>query len=143
MAVSITRKWVVRILIVAVLVTGVAFLERLREKAQQRSIRYACVSNMQNICMAGSLWAEEHGGRFPTNLVCLSNELSAPKLLCCPADPSRSSATNWASMTADNISYELLAPGLAITNTSTVVICCMIHGTVGYADGNVEIRVQH
>jgi len=93
---------------------------------------------MREIGTAGYVWAEDHGGHFPGNFVCLSNELMSTKYLACPADPKRASAANWSQITAENISYELLAPGLPITNTSTVVIRCMIHGTVGYADGRIE-----
>jgi hypothetical protein len=133
-----TRKWKICISTVAVLVVAFPILSHFQKKMLARSIRRSCVNNMVEIGIAGRVWAEDHGGRFPTNIIYLSNELSAPKLLCCPADPIKRSATNFTYITADNISYELLAPGLAITNTNTVVYRCMIHGMLGYADRRIE-----
>ena len=134
----ISRKWKVRISTAIVLAIGIAVLEHFREKAQQHSIRLACLNNMVEIGTAGRLWAEDHGGRFPTNFVCMSNELSTPYILRCPLDPDRRAATDFVNITVQNISYELLAPGLSITNTNTVVYRCPIHGLLGFADARIE-----
>ena len=45
--------------------------------------------------------------------------------------------TNWATFTANNCSYEIVAPGIYKTNTNVVFLRCKIHGYVGYSDGRV------
>jgi hypothetical protein len=68
--------------------------------------RISCVNNLKQIGLAYSLWAGDHGGRFPMNVSVtnggtaelvrtgdawktfqvMSNELLSPKILVCPAD---------------------------------------------------------
>jgi len=67
----------------------------------------------------------------------MTNELSWPKILFCPADHLHQPMTNWATFTANNCSYEIVAPGIYKTNTNVVFLRCKIHGYVGYSDGRV------
>jgi len=47
--------------------------------------RPSSVAQLRNtvvaVCLAGRLWAEDHGGNFPTNFTCMSNEM--PQNLSC------------------------------------------------------------
>ena len=73
---------------------------------------------------------------MPTNFPSLTNESILPDLIC-PADHSRHPATNWASFSAANCSYELVTPGLRQGEPNGVCLRCKIHGYKGYADGRL------
>jgi hypothetical protein len=83
-----------------------------------------CISNLRQMGTAFRLWADDHANRNPMQVstndggameyatqgeayrvfLCMSNELSTPKLVCCPADM-RDPATNFASLITSNVSY--------------------------------------
>jgi type II secretory pathway pseudopilin PulG len=93
-------------------------------KAKGRAQRTGCVSNLKQMGLSFRIFANDNGEQYPfavstTNggakeLVApgatflqfraMSNELSTPKVLTCPADH-RKRATNWSSVTESNISY--------------------------------------
>jgi prepilin-type N-terminal cleavage/methylation domain-containing protein/prepilin-type processing-associated H-X9-DG protein len=92
---------------------------------------YTCVSNLKQIGLAYRIWEGDNGDKFPMqvsvtnggtmelfssgsqfsqfaflNFVAMSNELSTPKFLHCPADPNHIAAANFATGFSDtNISY--------------------------------------
>jgi prepilin-type N-terminal cleavage/methylation domain-containing protein/prepilin-type processing-associated H-X9-DG protein len=95
---------------------------------KRQPFRVSCIYNLHQIGIAYQLWAGDHGDKYPveisdTNaqdgtmelvvtgnvvrmLQDMSNELSTTKILVCPADTSRSNATDFMSdFTAKNISY--------------------------------------
>lgn len=98
-----------------------------------RAYRINCVSNLKQIGIAYQLWEEDHGDKYPmavsaTNggameplaqgnvgagFLVMSNELSTPKILLCPADTLRVRATNFSNLHNSNISYFV---GLNVTN---------------------------
>src|ERR1035438_185155 len=58
-----------------------------------------CASAITSICLSAHLWAGDNGGLMPTNFICMSNEISAPKILSCvPAR--RGPAEDWGGFTA-------------------------------------------
>ena len=90
------------------------------------SHRIACVNNLKQIGLAYRIWEGDHGDKYPMSVSAtnggamefvaagnvtaifqvMSNELSTPKILFCPADERRSYATNFsAGFSAQNISY--------------------------------------
>lgn len=93
-----------------------------RGKMQAAQIR--CVGNLQQVGLGFQMFAEDHNGKYPMQVSvrdggslefaaggnafrhfqAVSNELVMSKLLLCPADKQRSSAT-WQSLTNDNLSY--------------------------------------
>jgi hypothetical protein len=91
------------------------------------SSRIKCVNNLKNVGLAFRIFATDNDDKFPweTNSPAfslmsdkaqllgyyrrLSNELSTPKLLICPADKEREEATNFATLRRQNVSY-FLAP---------------------------------
>jgi hypothetical protein len=85
-------------------------------------------------------WPAEHDGRLPSDFHSLSNLLAAPKLLICPSDPLHHSAANWATVTTNDCSYELVAPGFRKSETNVVFLRCNIHGFAGYSDGRLLDR---
>jgi hypothetical protein len=121
---ALTRTDVLVVLVVSCLLV-IYFLYALTAAYNPRR-PISCISQLKQIGIAFRLWEGDNNGKYPmavsvTNggamelvvtgnvVACfraMSNELSTPKILLCPADTGRSYATNFASgFTAKNISY--------------------------------------
>jgi hypothetical protein len=95
-----------------------------------RRQRISCVNNLKQVGLAFRMYALDNDGNFSTHfsrtngqtveiletpylgvispyLTAMSNELSVPRILYCPADMERTFATNFAQLTDTNISYFL------------------------------------
>jgi hypothetical protein len=105
--------------------------------SKRRAQSMGCVSRMVSIGLSGRLWANDHGGIFPTKFIMMSNELVTPKTLVCPADEFHKKANNWDSYTDANCSYVIVTPAVHEDATNTVFIRCSIHGHLGYPDNLV------
>jgi hypothetical protein len=89
------------------------------------------------------IWAIDHAKNkvdlSPPDMLSMSNEVSVPKVLVCPADRAREAAKDWASYTPANCSYEYLAPSTPDdAEPERVAFRCPIHGNVGLCDGSVQ-----
>ena len=104
----------VLVVICVVVVLVALFLPMLVRTSDGR--RPVCLNNLKQIALAFKVWEGDHGDRYPmqvsvTNwgamelsltgdvagIFCaMSNELSTPKILVCPADTGRIAATNFA-----------------------------------------------
>jgi prepilin-type N-terminal cleavage/methylation domain-containing protein len=111
--------------------------------AKEKAMSIRCVNNLKQMGLAVRIWAIDNGGVFPPNVLCMSNELSTPLILVCPADTGRQSAKDWASYTSANWSYEYLAPSAPETEPSRVMFRCPIHRHVGLCDGSVQMGVAN
>src|SRR3954464_854760 len=112
--------------VVTVLVIAAAALVVIARAGQRRAQSLNCASSVVSICFAGRFWAEDHGGRFPTNFICMSNELASPKILSClPAR--RAHTSDWSAFTPDNCTYEIVTPGVHGDATNTVFLRCPVH----------------
>ena len=129
------RKLIVvgAVLVVAV---GVLVLFALSAPLNQRIQSMQCGNQMSSIGYAARLWASETGN-YPRDFQSLSNEIIALSILHCPSDIARPILHSWVEVTPENISYEVLAPGMSQTNTSGVFFRCRVHGHSGYGDGTV------
>ena len=88
--------------------------------------RIGCVNNLKNVGLAYRIFSTDNGGQYPwfvsTNqggsaeiprdaanvwrqFATISNELSTPKIVSCPADPERRVAPNFNSFDNTNLSY--------------------------------------
>ena len=67
----------------------------------------------------------------------MPDEVTSTKLLICPGDHVRTMAKDWKSLTAANISYEIVAPGVDVKEMNTVFVRCRLHGHQGYVDMTV------
>ena len=97
-----------------------------RAKAQSQRIK--CAGNLKQIGVAMTLWADDHGGRFPwlveqsqggaksdgtgnatlkVQFRIVSNELVTPNILMCPTDLKIQPATHWTFLDMTNVSYSL------------------------------------
>ena len=123
------------VLIVILLVTVFGLFALTRAKRHAESLN--CASSICSMCLAARLWAEDNAFQFPTNFVCMSNELNTTKILVCAADHTRRPAKNWERFTTENSSYEMLSTGLPATNPNISILRCKVHGHIGYADGTV------
>lgn len=115
------------VLAVIVVLAGV-FIPALA-RSKRISERLGCVSRLKNLGLAHRIFATDHGGSFPQahsnrfrgplegmaergelwrHFAQLSNEISVPRLLQCPADRERPSVATWARFTGNqNLSYFL------------------------------------
>jgi len=96
-----------------------------------------CGNYMSSIGCSARSWAEDNSNHLADNFLCMSNELSTPKIFICPGDKTRKPSDSWATFTTNNCSYEILRPGLPNTDFSNAFFYCTIHGHLGFADGTV------
>ena len=99
--------------------------------ARRRAVARVCSFQVTTVLLAGRRWAEEHGGRFPTNLLCMSNDFPLIRRLICPGDTRWHSATNKNGLTPAQSSYEIVYPGVSQDDTNSVFVRCRIHGYLG------------
>jgi hypothetical protein len=114
---------------------------RMLEVAREKAMSIQCVNNLKQLGLAARIWAVDHGDTTPASLLQMTNEMSTPKILFCPADTGRQAAANWSSFTAANCSYDYLAPSAPETEPSRVMFRCPIHGSLGLCDGSVQMGV--
>jgi prepilin-type processing-associated H-X9-DG protein len=115
----------VGVIIAIVMILVVVFLPRFA-RSTEHSSRINCVNNLKLIGLAYRIWAGDNNDKYPMqvsttnggtmelmadgknvwrNFLVMSNELSTPKILFCPADAGRIRATNFSSNLKDKISY--------------------------------------
>jgi hypothetical protein len=69
----------------------------------------------------------------------MSNELSTPKILVCPADTKKTAALTFESLGPANVSYQVCSgTNVCDLNPSTVLAICPIHNNVLLCDGSVQ-----
>jgi len=149
------------------------------------SSRIKCVNNLKQVGLAFRIWANDNNNLYPMKVaeaagsakeavergelfrvfLVMTNELSVPKTVICPADQ-RSAATNWAALTNTNLSYfvgldaedirpnmilsgdrdiaengQLLRGTANLTTNRPVAWHKLLHkegGNIGLADGSVQ-----
>jgi hypothetical protein len=114
------------------------------EKAPEKALSIACINNLKQFGLAVRVWALDENLAQPPNVLCMSNELSTPKILVCPAESSRQAAANWSTFTPANCSYEYLVTSgtnVADIEPTRVLARCPIHGHIGLCDGSVQGRI--
>jgi len=120
-------------LAIVITITGCAASQK------QRAGSIGCGNYMVSICSVARLYSEDRDGYLPSDILSMTNELITPRILHCPGDDLRRMATNWASFTLAQSSYEIVTPHLREGDTNRVFLRCKIHGHVGYADGSVFV----
>ena len=132
--------------------------------AQKKGQAINCVNNLKQVGLAFRVWDGDHGDQYPFNVSTnqggtlewcavgadgldlnswrhfqvMSNELSTPIILHCPADQIHQPALDFTHFTAENVSY-LVHSGANVseTNPEMVLAVCMIHNEVLLGDGSV------
>jgi type II secretory pathway pseudopilin PulG len=112
------------LVILAVIAILAALLLPALAAAKRRAQRINCVNNLKQIGLAYRIWEGDHGDKFPMSVPAarsgtmefttgagtyhhyqvMSNELSTPKILVCPAD-TRTPAANFVRLKNQNVSY--------------------------------------
>ncbi len=132
-----------RIILIAVtLVTALTALALAAPVAKRKAESVSCGNSMVSIGCAARLWANDHDDHLPSDLLSMSNEVTAIKILICPGDHSLQPAASWAAFTPADSSYEIVTPGLRNGDTNGVFLRCKTHKHLGYADGTVVDGVR-
>jgi prepilin-type processing-associated H-X9-DG protein len=113
------------LVIVAVLAILAAMLLPALAAAKKKSSKIDCVNNLKQCGLAFRIWEGDNSDKYPmatsmTNggtmeyitgadtfrhFLVMSNELSTPKILICPADTTRTAAISFARLKNENVSY--------------------------------------
>jgi hypothetical protein len=125
----------VGVVIAVVMILALIILPTIRDShGISKAPRIACVNNLKQTCLANLVWAGDNGDKYPMGVsvtnggtlelvatgnvaqsfLVMSNELSTPKILFCPADVTRTIAPSFAwPVGSSNISYFV---GVDVTN---------------------------
>jgi polyhydroxyalkanoate synthesis regulator phasin len=101
--------------------------------------RIKCVNNLKQLGLAVRIYATDNENRYPPNTLCISNEVSTPKVYICPSDTVRKPAENWASFTAANQTYEYFGNNTSEQYPNSILFRCPIHYSVCLSDGSVQM----
>ena len=115
------------LVIIAVLAVMFALIDFGPSQRGKRKTQWIiCINNLKQIGLAYRIWAGDNNDKYPMqvsttnggtmelvadgknvwrNFLVMSNELSTPKILFCPADAGRICATNFSNDLKDKISY--------------------------------------
>jgi prepilin-type processing-associated H-X9-DG protein len=114
------------LVVIAVVIFLIGFLLPALVAAKQKARRIACINNLKEIGISSRLWEGDHNDKYPMAISVtnggamevidsgnayvlwrtMSNQLSSPKVLHCPADAGHIAATNFSIGFSDaNISY--------------------------------------
>jgi prepilin-type N-terminal cleavage/methylation domain-containing protein/prepilin-type processing-associated H-X9-DG protein len=166
-------------------ILAVIYLPAVLAPPISRSVRIQCVNNLKQVALAAMVWSGDNSGKFPAQVPgtnggsmdfvtgtnawrhfqVMSNELSTPKVMICPADD-RSPATNFTWINNSNLSFfvgidatetnpaAMLSGDRNLTNGTTVKngLLNLItnrpsgwtaeihnnHGNIALADGSVQ-----
>jgi hypothetical protein len=128
----------VSVVVAVLLVLAVILLSALHPR-KVKAIN--CTNHLMQIGLAYRIWEGDHGNIYPTGIsvtnggsmemaatgnvvqtfLVMSNELSTPYILYCPADTSRSSVTTFGSCNDSNISYFVGAEVTNETNPQMII----------------------
>ena len=151
-------------LFVAVVAVYSAMLFPALTQAKGKAQEIKCANNMKIIGLSFRTWALDHNDQFPFNVktnlggtlelcapgadgydknaamhfLVLSNELSTPTVLICPADK-KQAAADWEHLRAANVTYQVRSgEGVTDTDPQQVLAVCPIHNNVLRTDGSVQ-----
>jgi hypothetical protein len=121
----------------------------------RKAMRISCVNNLKEVGLAYQIWEGDNGNLYPMNVSVanggamelartgdaaiifqvMSNELSTPKILLCPADEDHSLATNFlVGFSAKNISY-FANPDASKTNMQS-----LLSGDDNFEIGGIPVK---
>src|ERR1700723_1905534 len=88
------------LVVIAIIAILAAMLLPVLAAAKRRAQRINCVSNVKQVNLAMRIWEGDNNNLYPMAVstyifTCCSNEMSTTKIFWCPADSSRSYASNF------------------------------------------------
>jgi hypothetical protein len=109
-------------------------------KAKSRAQQIQCANNMKQVNLGLRMWAGDHGGEFPPDLMSASNQIPSLKVLICPAEKlrDRRDATDWSDLSLIGSSYDYYGAGKNESRPLEIILQCPLHGNTGLADGSVQ-----
>src|SRR5688572_192915 len=101
------------LVVIAIIAILAALLLPALSRAKARAQRTACLNDQKQIGLSFTMWASDHGEQYPSvvdpleggsrgftevwaHFAALSNELVTPKVLRCPSDGAKQTATTFA-----------------------------------------------
>jgi prepilin-type N-terminal cleavage/methylation domain-containing protein len=118
------------LVVIAIIAILAAMLLPALAAAKRKAQQISCINNLKELGIAFKIWADDNQGLYPMQLstsqggaqehivssgqtlqdvyapafvfACMSNQISDPKLLNCPADQTRTFATNWTQLAYDS-----------------------------------------
>ncbi len=142
-----------------------SLVDHARAPVASRAQSVTCENNLKQIGLAFKVWALDHDGEFPFNVstksggsqercdrgsdgldrnaalhfTVLSNELSDPKILACPADATKQPASDFSTLEALNVSYQLRSgTNISDATPGDILAICPIHNHILRCSGMVE-----
>jgi len=109
--------FVALLVIIAVIAILAAMLLPALASAKRKAQRINCTNNLKQVGLAYRIWEGDNGDKYPMVVLkinsgadtfrcfqVMSNELSTPRVLVCPAD-TRTAAANYVRLKNQNVSY--------------------------------------
>jgi competence protein ComGC len=129
------------LIVVAILLLLAAIILPALAKAKARSSHISCVNQLKQVGLAFRVWEGDNGDKFPMSVSVtnggtmelvesgavfphfqvMSNELNSPKILICPNDKRRHSATNFTSDFNDSRLSYFIGVDAAETNSTMLL----------------------
>jgi len=125
---AMTMTDVLMVLATLMILAAIFFSAVMRQEPEGRTPRIQCVNNLKQVGLAAIIWSGDNNGKYPFQIAAtnigtrdfitgpnewrhfqiMSNELSTPKVLTCPADSDRPlAATNFTWIANSNLSFFL------------------------------------
>jgi prepilin-type N-terminal cleavage/methylation domain-containing protein len=143
------------LVVVAVVLTLGFFLLTSQGRARARFYRISCSNQLRSMGLAFKTWGVDNEIRYPWHVPTIeggameaanagnlafvfqvmSNEVSTPKVLICPADRQRVPATNFVTLRNTNISYFVGLDATNATRSAFLLGDCNISNAGGVRDG--------